>query len=271
MLKLLRCGVFESALSFGENDRTSERTSLCYELELYVSGKGMSVITNQNHKEIPHEKGTLLFFNPGVKRYSTDHFTCFFIHLDIDKETAKILTRLPLASKVINYKAYKKCFTDVIQLSQMKSVANDFRIQSKLYELFYMMIDNAEVMERREKSNDNTDLQLITDAIKFIEGNYQKNLTLQNIADSARLSPTYFHKLFKIHTGVTPRAFLLRIRLANAKMYLLTTSKSLEEIVELCGFSSLSYFDSIFKKNVGMTPSEFRKQKFMSLSDSDIV
>lgn len=265
MIKLLRTGVFESAISFNSMGRTPERTSECYEIELYVSGKGMSVIVDQD-KTFHHEKGTLLFFRPGTLRYSTDHFTCFFVHLDIDEETAQILSLMPNATKVIDYAAYKDCITEIIRLSEDTSDGNTFLLQSKLYELFYMMVNNAEVAARRAKSNDNTDPRLIANAVEFIEENYRRRLTLQEIASSASLSPTYFHRVFKIHTGKTPHAFVMERRISAAKTYLLTTHKTLEDIVDLCGFSSLSYFDYNFKKHVGMTPTDFRKQKYLSLS-----
>ena len=83
-----------------------------------------------------------------------------------------------------------------------------------------------------------------------------------DIANSVNFSPIYFHNMFTSYVGKTPHAFLLEKRLESAKLYLLTTNMPMNDIVEKCGFSSHSYFDSLFKKAFGITPTEFRNQKY---------
>ena len=103
---------------------------------------------------------------------------------------------------------------------------------------------------------------LIEKAKEFIENNFHRNIDLDLIAKEANLSPTYFHKKFKECYNVTPREFLLKIRLKNAKRLLLTSDLSFFEISENCGFSSQAYFNFQFKKETGLTPSEYRSKRY---------
>ena len=99
--------------------------------------------------------------------------------------------------------------------------------------------------------------------IAFINENYSRQLALKDIAAGVNFSPSYFHKIFSEFVGKTPHDFLLEKRLETAKTYLLTTDYSIDEIINRCAFSSHSYFDCAFKNAYGITPSEFRKRKFV--------
>ena len=103
---------------------------------------------------------------------------------------------------------------------------------------------------------------IIRSSVDFINNNYHRSITLKDIANSVNFSPIYFHNMFTSYVGKTPHAFLLEKRLESAKLYLLTTNMPMNDIVEKCGFSSHSYFDSLFKKAFGITPTEFRNQKY---------
>lgn len=95
---------------------------------------------------------------------------------------------------------------------------------------------------------------------KQFEKSYAENVTLAQVAREYGLSASYLSHIFKKVTGHSLMGYLQSCRMAAAKKYLAGTSKSIGEIVEMCGFSDSSNFSRSFKEQVGCTPSEFRKK-----------
>jgi len=94
----------------------------------------------------------------------------------------------------------------------------------------------------------------------FIQNNLSENITVVNIAEMACISKDHFTKLFKSITGIPPSEFIIRKRIEKAQFFLLSSDLSLNEIIEITGFRSTSYFCRIFKKYSSFTPEEYRKK-----------
>ena len=94
---------------------------------------------------------------------------------------------------------------------------------------------------------------------KYITDNYDKALTLNDIADMAGLSYTYLSKKFKITTGMRFKEYLNYVRLKQAATKLATTGLSVTEIAMSCGFNDSNYFKDVFKKTYGLSPRYYRK------------
>ena len=102
-------------------------------------------------------------------------------------------------------------------------------------------------------------------ATEFMRENFASPLTLNDIAMSAHISPSYFHLIFKNSVGVTPARYLLDVRMREAQKLLINTSLPLSEIAGMCGFDSQSYFTDVFRREEGVTPGKFRRD------NSDII
>jgi AraC-like DNA-binding protein len=100
----------------------------------------------------------------------------------------------------------------------------------------------------------------IVQAKLFIDSNYADNIDLDNIADEAYFSKFHFIRLFKNIYGKTPHQYLIAVRIEKA-MLLLRTNKAVSEVCFSVGFESLSSFGSLFKRNVGVTPSAFLEEQ----------
>ena len=98
----------------------------------------------------------------------------------------------------------------------------------------------------------------IESVISYIRKNYNKQITIDNMAEYSNLSSYYFIRLFKQETGVTPYQFLIETRLNIAKFALKTTNETIENIALSSGFNSVSVFCSTFKKRMSITPSQYR-------------
>ena len=100
----------------------------------------------------------------------------------------------------------------------------------------------------------------IKDALTFMRLNLEKDLSIEIVSQNAGLSPSWFHELFHRHTGMTAGAWLSRERVDKAKILLENHSLSITSIAHDIGFSSSQYFATVFKKQTGQTPREFRSR-----------
>lgn len=102
---------------------------------------------------------------------------------------------------------------------------------------------------------------IIHQSIQYLNANYARHITLDEMAQRVYLSPAYFSRVFKQETGCTFSAYLNRVRIERSKALLLHRSIRLTDIALLVGFEDQSYFTKVFKKVTGMTPLQFRETK----------
>ncbi len=98
---------------------------------------------------------------------------------------------------------------------------------------------------------------MINQSVQYIKEHVHENLTIQECASLAHLSPSYYANLFKKTTGMTFRNYVTQERIELAKR-LLMTDMQVQEISIRVGFEDRPYFTELFKKQTGMTPSEFK-------------
>lgn len=97
--------------------------------------------------------------------------------------------------------------------------------------------------------------------IEYMEHNYNNTITLDILADYVHMNRSYVSHLFKKETGENINNMLIDIRIEKAKMLLLNSKDSIQNICEMVGIPDSAYFSKIFKKQVGISPLEFRKEK----------
>lgn len=98
---------------------------------------------------------------------------------------------------------------------------------------------------------------LIKKAVTLMEEEYDR-VSLHYVADKVFITPAYLSSLFKSKMGITFIEHLTRIRISNAKKLLKQTHLKNYEVAERVGYQDSRYFSQIFKKKVGLSPSEFR-------------
>ncbi len=102
------------------------------------------------------------------------------------------------------------------------------------------------------------DIQAI---ISYMENNYSEDIGLDSIADNFNTTPKYLSKLIKDKLGVNFVDYLAALRINAAKVLLCETNKSINDIFVEVGFNNRNTFIRSFKKNTGLTPTEFRKSR----------
>ena len=106
----------------------------------------------------------------------------------------------------------------------------------------------------------------VTLAKEFVQAHADEELTLAQVAQHAHVSSFYFCKLFKKTTGMTFSEYVARVRIEKAKKLLLDPLARISEIVYAAGFGSIPQFNSLFKRYVGMAPSQYRNSVRTELS-----
>ncbi len=103
------------------------------------------------------------------------------------------------------------------------------------------------------------DRRRLTRVLDFIDAALDRDLTLDELAREACLSPFHFARSFKAAMGASPHRYLLQRRLEHAKALLRAGALSITEVALACGFSSPAHFASSFRRATGVTPSLFRR------------
>lgn len=96
-------------------------------------------------------------------------------------------------------------------------------------------------------------------ALKYISENYSHQIPLTYLANLSNYSPEYFSAKFKTTFGMSPQKFIIHKRLSQAKLLLISTTRSIREIGEEVGYPDQMHFSKLFTNEVGTTPSEYRK------------
>lgn len=118
------------------------------------------------------------------------------------------------------------------------------------------IIDSANNISKKEEKQANN---LVERACAYIQANFFKNISLDEVSKEINISPYYFSKLFKEEMEENFVEYVTRIRLENAKKLLKEEKYSIKEICVNCGYSDPNYFSRIFKKTIGVTPTEYRE------------
>ena len=100
----------------------------------------------------------------------------------------------------------------------------------------------------------------IRKAIMFMKQNMSDDISLKKTANTLKISTRYLSRLFKTETGLTFNEYLTSLRMIRAKFLLNQTNRSILDISLLVGIKNQAYFSTLFKKNIGTSPMNYRNQ-----------
>lgn len=112
---------------------------------------------------------------------------------------------------------------------------------------------------RLEKKVQGHPLNHIKKTIEFMNDCYNQDYSIEDIARIANLSPYHFIRVFKGETGMTPHEYMMNIKIGKIKEKLADKNLSISQAFSLCGLDYNGHYAAVFKKIVGVTPSQYRK------------
>ena len=140
---------------------------------------------------------------------------------------------------------------DMVYLYAHNHAETMFESSMRIYKLFEILLSPTRQEQKEELP--------ITAAVEYIRANVGKPITLEELAEIAKLSPFYFSRMFKRETGFAPLEYVINTRIEHAKTLLLTTGKSVSEIAEEVGYATPGSLINLFVKKVGSSPGQYRK------------
>ena len=155
--------------------------------------------------------------------------------------------------------------TDILDYNLNERFGYEIQTREFLTRLWFYILENIPKSEISEstaaKSKISLDEKRTKEAILFIESHYAEALTLEEIADSIHLSKSECCRCIKRCLNMTPFEYLMRFRILKSTQIMSTQkTASIADLASAVGFNSCSYFNKLFRKYMGCTPSQYRKK-----------
>lgn len=124
-----------------------------------------------------------------------------------------------------------------------------YELKSTVSRILHVVSGNLSMMQSRP----------IRQIYAYIQEHYAEDVSLEVLAGAVGLSPVYFSALFKKETGTNIKEYITDYRIAKAKELLKNGGMNISEVAYATGFADVRYFSKLFKKVVGVKPTEYRK------------
>ena len=104
-----------------------------------------------------------------------------------------------------------------------------------------------------------SEYNIIDRVVEYVQENYASSLSVKELADYVHVSESYLSRLMSAHMGMPPMKYVNAVRIENAK-HALKTDMPIVQIASSLGFDEPKYFSTVFKRETGKTPSEYRRE-----------
>lgn len=226
-----------------------------------ISGNG---VVHSDNEVLPMKQGDTIVINPRCLHYITSEssvvYRCLIIDNSFFSENGFDISVIRFISR-FNDSGACKLMQEICDAFDGASSA--FRIaQIRLAVLNYILYMCKAFLKQDARTGGGSiskSHEAILKAVEFIDKNYEKHLSIDQIASVAGFSKYHFSRLFKNYTGFTVVEHINGRRCENAKVMLENETKSISQIASECGFESCSYFAKSFERLYGVLPSIYRK------------
>ena len=154
---------------------------------------------------------------------------------------------------------YKALFRKIIQELQLCRYGYEDYIAS-LFNDILLLVDRQQ--HEQKKATGNVQEQIERAAAYFNE-NYNTKISIDDYAESLHISTNWFIHNFKQYAGMSPAQYILSLRMVNAQSLLERTTYNIKEISEIVGYENPLYFSRVFKKEIGKSPAQYRKERIV--------
>lgn len=201
------------------------------------------------------------FMDPG--------FTSSFLLQPLEKQLREELSSKAVLN--IFYDSYivylhNQCPSDGDSYIWVRDFLQTLSACKNYYEMLEQFVAHAQKLERLSRERMSCSREILQ-ALQFLQNNYSRQITLNEVSNLVGLSPNYFSSIFKKELGTSFLEYLNRYRIEKSMKLLQNTSMKSYEIAYACGFSDEGYYGKTFKKFTGKTPNEYKKSCVFTTSD----
>ncbi len=136
-------------------------------------------------------------------------------------------------------------------------------LSAHLLQSLLLLAVNLPSDERSEQSD--AEKVLANRIRQYIDVHFAENITLEDIAEALRISPSHASHVYKSVMGLSPIQYVIRCRIGEAQNLLIATDLPVVEIAAMVGYANGNHFNAIFRQKVGMPPAQYRKQYLESM------
>ena len=245
-----------------------------YELNFIYRGKGVRRIIG-DHTDVIDDLELVLVGPSVVHGWELHNCTCkeiyeITVHIHDDLLNEKTLSRkiFKPVKDMFNRAKHGILFSKETTIQMMPRLMALPKIHGIKYYLEFISIldDLAKSEDQKMLSNEcveKIDFQnsdKIKKVYEYIQENFNKTITLNEISELVNMSPVSFNRFIKKRTGKTFIPYINHTRMSFASRWLLETDLSIGEISFMCGFNNIANFNRLFKKDKKCTPKEFRNE-----------
>ena len=238
-------------------------TSLYYRSEkpIHYYQDHIEMKTNARFDYILAEKHLVEKIRLG-KSDAFDYFDMIMDHIKTLSDTSRrnrILEILVLTNHAKSLDSQNDVgFMDYIGVvNELMSLSGDALLESA-YRRFIFITNYV-----RSQSNIDYSNHIVQVTKEYLENHYAEDISLEDIAEQVNISPQYFSKLIKKTTGFNFIDWLSMLRVKKAKELLTNSNLTVKEVCFMVGYKDPNYFSRIFKKRIGITPSEYIKKQLL--------
>lgn len=237
-----------------------------YLFHYVISGTGTILSTDSHgvtHSYQIYSGQGFLICPKQINTYCADeHYPWEYTWLEFDG--ARIKEALELAGLSLDSPIYKSNSKDLSHLLKEEMLyivqhteASPFALIGHLY-LFMDLLTRSSSSRRQFQEGSLRDYY-VKEAITYMEQNFQKEISIEDIANFCNLNRSYFGTIFKSSIGETPQEFLIRYRMSKAAQLLKYTKLSIGDISNAVGYMNQLHFSRAFKGIYDMSPRNWRK------------
>ena len=254
--------LYISSAKYGGDWHSIQHTHNCSELFYVIDGQGQFLIEDQTY---PVSVSDLVIVNPNVAHTEVSLNASPLKYIVLGVEGLELTATNNDDNTnfcIINFKTHKDnillCLQNMLTEIETKHPGYEIVCQD-LMEILIVLLGRqtnfATILAPVSKKTS----RLCGSTKRYIDTHYQENITLDQLAEVCHISKYHLAHAFTEEYGISPINYLISKRINEAEHLLKTTDFSLSLISSTTGFSSSSYFAQIFRKQKGMSPTEFRK------------
>ncbi|QUH29025.1 response regulator transcription factor [Vallitalea guaymasensis] len=210
-----------------------------------------------NMRECPTFKSLLESFD--VNRCVQKIQLIFEEYSNLDYQTKDLtlnifytLTNNLIESSISNNLSINEWVTDESYLYSYESIESVKHLEE------WLIINTQNYINHILSETETEKHALIRKAKQYILDNYTEQILLNDIANELYIHPNYLSKLFKDNENINITQYITNLRIEHAKELLTENTHKIYEIAEICGYSSIAHFNRTFKREVGVSPKEYK-------------
>lgn len=219
---------------------------------LYVGDEGSETKCTSGHFVIFPPKYKYNYFHK-----SKDQIECFWMHFS-GSDVEKAIKQYDFAV----FPAVNKINHDMVINARYSNMFNAFAQNDKFRDReLSILCDRLLLSLAKRTMSSHSTRSLLNKSLNYINDNYNKNMYISQLATIESLSLSRYNALFRQVTGMSPSDYIKQLRLAAACELLLSTDMAINLVGEAVGYPNQCFFSKIFKKSLGVTPTEYRQNK----------